>query len=148
MPGFMLDTNAFNRALDADLDPAALARRGELYVTHIQHNELHATTNIERRQRLMGIFAEVEQVVVPTAAAVWGVSEYGGAEFGNAGGAYNKMLLSLNARNRGRANNSQDILIAVTALTRGYILVTNDRHLSEVLREAGGTALAFEDFLA
>ena len=148
MAGFILDTNAFNRALDADMDPAVLARRGELYVTHIQHNELHATTNVERRQRLLGIFAEIEQAVVPTAAAVWGISEYGGAEFGNAGGAYDTMLESLNARNRGRQNNAQDILIAVTALIRGYALVTNDRHLAEVLRDAGGIALAFEDFVA
>lgn len=146
MPEMMLDTNAFNRALDSGVNPATLSRNHRLFVTHIQLNELQATRKTERLNQLIAVFTLVEQEPVPTAAAVWGESEWGGAEFGDAGGAYPAMLERLNALNGNKANNHRDILIGVTALKRRYTLVTNDGDLSRVMREFGGNVMTFEEF--
>jgi len=143
---FMLDTNAFNRALDSDIDPKLLSCRGPLLVTHIQLNELQATRRIERLNQLLTVFSSVDQETIPTAAAVWGVSEWGGAEYGSAGGVYDEMLASLNKKNGNKNNNAQDILIAVTAYKRDFTFVTDDGDLSIVLREIGGVAETFEEF--
>ena len=75
---FMLDTNAFNRALDIGVDPARLSRRDPvLYVTHVQLNELQATKRTERLDQLLRVFEAVEQEAVPTSAAVWDISGVG-----------------------------------------------------------------------
>ncbi|SRR6266849_1605675 len=145
---FMLDTNAFNRTLDGAVDPASLSSRGKLFVTHIQLNELRATRRSERLEQLLRVFTAVNQEKVSTVAAVWDVSEWGGAEYGDANGAYGAMLESLNSRNGGKENNTRDILIAVTALKRGYTLVTNDRDLAAVLQESGGKAITFEELVS
>jgi predicted nucleic acid-binding protein len=76
------------------------------------------------------------------------VSEWGEAEWGDAGGLYGQMLGSLNQRNKAKENNAHDVLIALTALKRGQTLVTDDRDLADVLREHGGEAITFADFLA
>lgn len=145
---FMFDTNAFNRALDCGIDPQSLSRRGPLYITHVQKNELQATKNTQRQAALLAVFDAVEQEAVPTAAAVWGVSEWGGAEWGDAGGLYERMLTSLNTLNRSKENNARDVLIGLTVLKRGLVLVSDDRDLRSVVRELGGEAISFEEFLA
>src|SRR6185295_16789129 len=83
MPRFMFDTNAFNRAVDSGADPKLHAARGQLFVTHVQKNELLATKNTQRLEALLSVFEAVEQETVPTAAMVWDVSEWGGAEWGD-----------------------------------------------------------------
>ncbi len=143
---FMLDTNAFNRALDIGVDPARLSRRGPLYVTHVQLNELQATKRTERLDQLLRVFEAVEQEAVPTSAAVWDISEWGAAEWGDAGGSYDEMLSRLNQLNGGKKNNAQDILIAVTALKRKFTLITDDEDLAAVLKEFGGSVESFEEF--
>jgi predicted nucleic acid-binding protein len=144
---FMLDTNAFNRTLDSGIDPNLLSRRGALYVTHIQLNELQNTKKPpERLDQLLRVFDSVEQESIPTSAAVWDVSEWGGAEYGSAGGNYDKMLARLNQLNGGKRGNTRDILIAVTALKHGHTLVTDDDDLKTVFLEFGGNAESFLEF--
>ena len=145
---FMLDTNAFNRALDSGIEPKLLSGHGPLFVTHVQLNELQATKKTDRLDQLLSVFVSVEQEAVPTAAAVWDVSEWGGAEYGSADGSYDAMLAKLNSKNGNKKNNAQDILIAVTALKRDYILVTDDKDLAAVLLDFGGRAEAFDEFVA
>ena len=144
----MFDTNAFNRLLDSGQDPAAVAYGRDLFATHIQLRELSATKNLARAQALATVFHETPQEVIPTAAAIWDVSEYCGAEYGDADGAYPDLLQRLNAANGGKDNNCHDALIGVTALKRKLTLVTNDRDLARAIREMGGTPVTFEDFVA
>ncbi|MFC4311237.1 type II toxin-antitoxin system VapC family toxin [Steroidobacter flavus] len=148
MPAFMLDTNAFNRALDKGIDPKTLSGRGHLCITHVQVNELQATKNSDRLTSLLSVFEAIEQESVPTAAAVWDVSEFGAAEWGGADGLYDKVLTSLSKRNNNKDNNVRDVLIGVTAIKRGLTLVTNDRDLATVVREHGGNSISFEELLA
>jgi hypothetical protein len=147
MPDFMFDTNAFNCALDLSIDLKDLEKRGRLFTTHIQPRELKATLRDERREALMAAFQSVDLVRVPTATAVWDVSEWGEAEWGDGDGLYGQMLGSLNCRNKGKESNAHDVLIALTALKRGQTLVTDDRDLEGVLREHGGCVTTFADFL-
>lgn len=144
---YMLDTNAFNCALDRGVDPKHLSRRGALYVTHVQLNELQGTKKpAGRLDQLLRVFGSVEQESIPTSAAVWGVSEYGGAEYGSAGGTYDRMLARLNQLNGSKRGNARDILIAVTALRHEYTLVTDDNDLKTVFLECGGNAESFLEF--
>lgn len=115
-------------------------------MTHIQLNELQATKLTDRLNQLLKVFASVEQETIPTSAAVWGISEFGGAEFGSAGGIYDGMLAHLNRMNGGKKNNAQDVLIAVTALKHKCTLVTDDANLTSVLRKFGGSVESFAEF--
>lgn len=143
---FIFDTNAFNEAIDSNVDPSRLSCRGALYVTHVQLDEIQATKKLDRRDALLKVFHAIDQEPVPTSAAVWGVSKWGGAEWGNAGGDYDGMLRRLNRLNGGKKNNVRDILIAVTALKREFTLVTDDKDLATVLEEFGGKVESFDEF--
>src|SRR5258707_8968351 len=104
----MFDTNAFNRALDADVDAAELLKRGALFVTHIQHDEISATKRTERLESLLRVFTSVDAERVPTAAAVWGVSKWDQASWGDEDGLYGTLLDALNRKNKGKKNNNRD----------------------------------------
>ena len=57
------------------------------------------------------------------------------------------ILYGLNARNRNKSNNDHDALIAVTALTRGMTLFTDDKDLAEELRAHDGEAISSDEFI-
>jgi hypothetical protein len=145
---YLLATNVFNRLVDSNIDPPSLRAKGKLYVMHVQGDELHATRNRERAGQLLKMFEAVEREQIPTAAAVWDVSKWNEAEWGDARGLYGVMLERLNRMNTNKANNAQDVLTALTALKRGLRLVTDDRDLTTVMREHGGSALSFDEFMA
>jgi predicted nucleic acid-binding protein len=148
MPDYLLDTNAFNRSLDLNIDPSTITRRGAVFVTHIQVNELSATRRTDRQLALLEILQKIDPARVPTSAAVWNLSEWGGAEWGDANGLYQPLLAALNERNGAKSNNPQDALIGVTAISRGLTLVTNDADLAATVREMGGDVMSFEAFIA
>ena len=71
---YMFDTNIFNRILDGAIDICELRGRVHFYATHIQLDELKATSNVPRRQELLAVFKEVVEEAgecspAPTAAA-------------------------------------------------------------------------------
>lgn len=142
----MLDTNVINRVLDANVDPNSLSRVARMFLTHVQINELQATRNEDRLTKLIAAVESIDHVRIATSVAVWGESEWGESEFGGGGdNRFELMLDALNIRNGSKANNARDILIGLTALARGYTLVTNDADLSAVVSEFGGAVISFED---
>lgn len=147
MPGFLLDTNIFNRVVDLGVDPGALRAKGPIFVTHVQRDELAATRGSDRAAELLAAFDAVEQERVATAAAVWGVSPFGEAEFGHGNGMFQPMMASLAQKNGGKRNNVQDILLAVTAYARGLTLVSEDVDLRAVMVEHGGASISFDEFM-
>jgi predicted nucleic acid-binding protein len=149
--GFMLDTNVFNHVLDGRMDVNAL-QAGNLYVTHIQNDEIANTRDPVRRDQLQAIVTRVlstspapaagrEPGVMPTESAVWGVSKWGEAKWTAPDALLDKMLAALNSRNKGKKNNVQDVLIAETALLNQLALVTADADLAEVMKMFGGTVV-------
>jgi hypothetical protein len=72
----MFDTNIFNAILDGNVDLTPCLNRTTLYVTHIQHDELAATRNEVRRNKLLAVFQAANGRRVPTESMVWDVSNW------------------------------------------------------------------------
>lgn len=136
----MFDTVIFNRIVDGFLDVSVLIGKVDVYVTHIQRDELNATSNAKRRELLQKTFHEVSAKTVPTESAIFGVSRFDEARFGAEDGLYLKIKVVLDAKKL-KQNNIQDALIAETAIVNGFTLVTDDRHLAEIVQTHCGKAI-------
>ena len=73
--GFMFDTNIFNSILDGEIE-IELFNRFKLYVTHIQSDELTATRDVQRREKLTEIFKKIPQEKMLTESGVWDISSW------------------------------------------------------------------------
>ena len=158
--GYMLDTNVFNHVLDGRIDAAHLTGR-RLFATHIQLDEIRKTADLTRRQALLSVFSEITQEqqptstavagisvaglacagssgVVPTESAVWGVSRWGQAKWGTRDNIFEAMRRDLDALNKRKRNNTYDVLIAETAFRNGWVLITADVDLFEIMTKYGG----------
>ena len=54
--GFMFDTNVFNALLDDEAIAPTVFDGRKVFVTHVQPDELSATSNASRRQNLLKVF--------------------------------------------------------------------------------------------
>lgn len=156
----MLDTNIFNHVLDGKFEVDNL-KEYRLVATHIQRDEIQNTKDQTRREKLLTIFEELigNQVptssavadisvadgagassggVVPTESAVWGISRWGEAKWSRDDDIFTAMRQDLDALNKRKNNNAQDILIAETALRQGWLLMTTDANLAEIVTKYGG----------
>ena len=59
------------------------------------------------------------------------------------GSLYSRLKADFDSLNKGKANNTQDALIAEVAIASGYTLLTADYHLAEVAKTHGCTARHF-----
>lgn len=165
---FMFDTNIFNTILDGSFDLSMLGGKGKFFTTHIQKDEINNTTNKERKDSLLQIFAEINSEKKPTKSAVYGVSKYGEAKYSEnkvptesfivghsqVGGAklgdgqvYPKLLELLDKdKSDQHENNIKDALIGETAIKNNFTLVTNDGSLLQRSQDLGAVAINFEDF--
>lgn len=148
-PGFMLDTQIFDRVADGDI-PVEVLRGRRLFVTHVQIGELQAIPDDARRTAILAVFHDLGADTVPTSSAIWGDSYWGQAEWSD-GSAYESILtrlqeLDAKAGKRPKGfNQSRDARIAETALKRGFTLVTDDKNLAAVMRESGGRAISSKE---
>ena len=145
--GYILDTNIFNRILDAGIESFALGNGVEVYITHVQKNELAATKTPERRSRLLEVLHTIDPAQIPTESAIWDVSEWDNAKWPKDDGLFDTILDTLDSRNDRKCNNKQDVLIAETAIRNGLILVTEDRKLAQIVSELGGKSVGFKELL-
>lgn len=166
MNRYMLDTNIFNKILDGNI---GLNLRGDFFATHVQMDEILATTNECRRNQLLEIFKNILQRNWPTESSVWDVSKWDQCKWGNeekiistesfildysrmdmaklsGDDLYIKIKNSLDQRNKKKSSNIQDALIAETAIKNNLILVTNDKDLKEVFKEYSENVMDFEKF--
>ena len=156
----MLDTNVFNHVLDGQLDIASL-KGIRLIATHIQRDEIANTKDAVRREALLSMFeflvgddaptsSAVAGVsvaggacassngVAPTESAVWDLSRWGQAKWGANDDIFAGMRRDLDALNKRKKNNVQDILIAETSLRNGWVLITADADLFAIVTKHGG----------
>jgi len=168
-PRFMFDTNVFNRIFEGRISVVDARRAGILYATHIQRDELAKTPDQGKRASLQAIFTEATQAsepttsfylgfsrldearlaadqVAPTSSAAWGVSKWGESSWGEEDGLFDAMKAELDSANRQKKNNTQDILIAETAIRMKAMLVTDDADLRAVTRKFGGETMSVEEF--
>ena len=170
LPGYMFDTNVFNRILDGVISLEALTDRCVAYATHVQRDEINNTKNPGRRAALAHVFDNVVGVqlptdsfvlgvsrldearlggerVVPTASGVYDVSRYGQAQYGTEDDLYSALKDRLDRINGNKPNNVQDALIAETSIKEGHLLVTDDTDLAAVTKEYGAQCLSVSEFL-
>jgi rRNA-processing protein FCF1 len=143
---FMFDTNIFNHIIDGNLSLGAV-KDIEFFVTHIQRDELDATSNEERRKELLKVFKVVNQVLIPTESGVWGVSRWGLFKWGKKNGLYDRILKQLEKEKPHDRGNKKDALIGETAVKMGITLVSDDGVLRETVRKLGGVSICLSDFL-
>ena len=132
----VVDTNILNRLVDGALRPEDLPADSEFVATHVQVDELNRTSDVERRARLFLMFATTVNAVVCTESFVLDASRLGYAKLSD-GILYTALKADLDVKNRGKANNVQDALIAEMAIVNGYMLLTADSHLAEVANKHG-----------
>ena len=128
---YMVDTCAFNRIADRRLLLDELPSDIELVATYVQVTEINKTKDEQRRLDLFLTFAHLEHAMEHTASFIFGKTPLGLAPFG-IGEEFDAIKSELDGRNNSKANNTDDALIAESALKNGYGLLTADRDLAEV----------------
>lgn len=136
----MFDTNVFNHLLDGQIQPSDIPKGWEPIATHIQWDELNATKNEGRRADLLETFNDQVTIKVKTSSAIWGVSTWDESSWTGPESRYDEIVASLDSI-RSKPNNSSDALIGDTCLQNGFVLVTNDRALREIVDRLGGKSV-------
>ncbi len=95
----------------------------------------------------MEIFHEVGPKKTPTASFVLGVSRLDEAELGADAERLKKMMSRLEELDKEAGkkssgfNQERDVLVAETAIQKGFTLITGDINLAKVTQEFGGCAM-------
>jgi hypothetical protein len=148
----MLDTNALNGATDYRLTPNAFVGR-RVFVTHVQRNELSQTSSDTRRQALLDSLTAIGPQKLPTESSVWDISEWDEAKWSADDGVFERLFSEITELDRQtgkgttKINRQRDAVIAETALKNGLILISNDRNLTAVSRNANISVMTLEEFL-
>lgn len=137
--GFMFDTQIFDLILAGDRDPNIFPEGIPLYITHIQQDEIVKCPDENRRHKLLTVFHTLKMEEVATASAVIGVSRIGKCRISDA-----KLLEDLR---KGNSKHTNDALIGETCIKEGLVLVTEDKTLTNRVRQYSGEAISYQDFL-
>lgn len=140
---YVVDTCIINKLADETLSLDQLPSDGEYVVSHVQIDELKKTKSNARRAQLLATFSSVVDLVAPTESLVVGISVIGAAKLSD-GKDYTALKASLDALNKSKSNNANDILIAEVALKNGFTLITSDKALSEAAAKHGCKVLYVE----
>jgi hypothetical protein len=144
LDGYMLDTTEFNAVAKGYVPISAFAGR-RLFATHVQLDELDKTPCERLRAELRASFEEVAAESLPTESAVFDVSKWDKAKWPDNNSVFDKMLASLETREKTNEKRHQnrlsDLLIAETAIRNDLILVSGDANLRAVTIEFGGRAI-------
>lgn len=140
---YVVDTNIFNKLVDGTINVGDLPSDGPFIATHIQIDELNNTKDSERRARLFLMFAEVRPEIVPTESFVWDVSRWDHGKWSD-GVLFERLKQDLDALNKSKSNNAQDVLIAEVAIVNSFTLLTSDQHLAQVVKDLGGKVVHFK----
>ena len=119
---FMLDTNIFdkiigNEGLKTQIMELQSKRQVAILTTHIQIDELSATSDVVRRKRLLECANEICEFI-PTMGFVLDVSKLGMARLSN--------REEIEKIRQGNSRRTQDALIAANASSDANFLVTED----------------------
>ncbi|WP_143279005.1 hypothetical protein [Bradyrhizobium sp. C9] len=131
----MLDSNVYdllleNSALFEQVDRAVRAGQLDLLTTHVQLDELSLIKDQAKREAVLEL--AITFVKVPTAGAVWDVSKWDDASWGDDTGRLDAMI-------GGNPKHAEDALIAATADAEAEVLVTNETRLPGRVKRFGFT---------
>jgi rRNA-processing protein FCF1 len=112
----------------------------QIFITHIQEDELNECSDKERREKLLNVMREINPIKIATESFVVGSSRIEEAKIGDG-----DLLEKLRVLNLKRTN---DGLIGETAIKNNLVLITNDKQLKNRVNELGGIALSVLEFKA
>lgn len=138
----MFDTNIFSHFLQNKIPPEILpiiVERLNVYVTHIQKDELCNTSDDALRLKLLSLFSEITEKSIATESSVWNISRWDESKLSASDSAYIVICGKLDELKKS-PNNQKDALIAETAIKNNLVLVTHDSNLLQVITELGGSA--------
>ena len=139
----MFDTNIFNHILDGNITIREIEDI-KYFVTQIQLDELNATKDERRRNQLLMVFKNINQVRIPTESALWDVSDWDDSKWD---GMVGRILEQLEEKKPHHPGNPADALIGVTVIKTGITLVSDDGALWGTVKKLGGEAVSLSDFL-
>lgn len=139
---FMFDTNAFDKAIENLDEIKSIKNNNNFYMTYVQEQELMDIPET-KRAKMLSIFSMIKETniqKIPTNVFLLNHTPIGSGRLGN-GKVYEELL------NEGKTN-VNDALIGETAVTEGYVLVTNDKQLYNKLLKYDIKVMTFEEFLS
>jgi predicted nucleic acid-binding protein len=135
----ILDSNVFDDLVNGKLD-SKIVESKDVYITHIQVDELNECTDKEKRARLFNSLTEIQPHKVPTESFVIGTSRIGSAKIGDG-----NLIEELRMGNHKKTN---DALIGETALKNNLTLITNDKKFKNKVIELGGNSLTVDELIS
>jgi predicted nucleic acid-binding protein len=136
----ILDSNVFDELLTGKLDMKFLVEsKFEIYITHIQVDELNECSDKEKRAKLFNFLTEVRPKKLQTESFVVGKSRIGFAKIGD-GNLIEKLRMN-------NMNKTNDALIGETAIKNNLTLITNDKNFKNKVLELGGQALTVDELM-
>ncbi len=136
----IFDSNVFDDLISGKLELETIEKsKYEIYITHIQVDEINECSDKERRARLFNFMTEIRPEKIPTESFIIGTSRIGSAKIGDG-----HLIEELRMGNYKKTN---DALIGETAIKNNLILITNDKKFKNKVVELGGTAITVDEFL-
>lgn len=137
----IFDSNVFDEFISGVLDINFIKeKKWEVYITHIQIDEINNCGNSERRALLFNFMLEIRPFKSPTESFIIGTSRIGSAKLSGNDDIFEK----LKAENPKHIN---DALIGETAIKNDLILITNDLKLKKKVIELGGNSLTVDELI-
>ena len=143
----MLDSSIFDRIVTTtkglidDLILLTTDEKIDIVTTHVQEDELNRIHDAQKRNAVM----QVPRQVIKTGGAIYGVSKYGQAKYGDGGvQGYGHQDV-----HKGNPKHAEDALISITALKQMDVFVTEDKTLyNKVTRMSTSLKVwPFQDFV-
>ncbi len=123
---FVVDTCIINKLIEGEISLNSLPQNCSFFASHIQIDEINKTPDAERRAQLFLKFAEISPKIIPTESAVWDISRWDQTKWNN-GKLYSNLKQSLDGLNKSKPSNTNDALIAETAIVNDYALLRLNR---------------------
>jgi len=143
----MFDSNVFDKIVSTqglidDILALVADERLDIITTHIQEDELNHVSDAEKRQAVM----RVPWRIIETSGAIYGVSKYGQAKYGN-GNVQGHKLQDIH---KGNPKHAEDALISLTALKQVDVFVTEDERLRNKVSRISASlqTWSFNDFVS
>lgn len=142
MKKIIIDCNIFDKMIfDKDLLLQSLGEY-EYFIISIQYDELKKIPNSKKewRESLLSLIDILKITTVYTTPAIYGKAKYGLAKYGGDTDAFNKILKTTRS-------NINDALIASSAISHGYILVTDDNELRRKMKNNNYEVMTYSELL-
>ena len=140
MADVIFDSNVFDDLVNGIMDISILeSKEINVFITHIQVDELNECPDKEKKVRLFGFLTEIRPEKIPTESFVIGTSRIGSAKISDG-----NLIEKLRGDNYKKTN---DALIGETAIKNRLTLITNDIRFRNKVNELGGKAITVEELL-